>query len=87
MTIMSGRPLDFSPDGSGLTQRLTHGSKQTPNQVGPFAVLVELGRTLSGLIPRHLRGDDAAAAGNMSRFKFTGPRFFNLDAAMFKRFR
>ena len=88
MTIMSGRPLDFSPDGSGLNAALNApGSKQTPNQVGPFAVLGGIGANAlwfdtSAFAPV----TTPATAGNMSRFKFTGPRFFNLDAAMFKRF-
>jgi len=88
MTIMSGRPLDFSPDGSGLNATLNApGSKQTPNQVGPFAVLGGIGANALWFdTSAFARGTTPATAGNMSRFKFTGPRFFNLDAAMFKRF-
>jgi len=63
MTIMSGKPLDFSPDGSGLTQRFNApGSKQHPTKWGRSPSSVELGRTLS-VVPRHLPGDDAGDGG------------------------
>ena len=90
MTITSGRPLDFSPDGSGLNASLNApGSRQTPNQVGPFSVLGGIGPSPNGAwfdTSAFAQVTTPATAGNMSRFKFTGPRFFNLDAAMFKRF-
>jgi len=84
MTILSGRPLDFSANGNGLN---APGTRQTPNEVGPFHVL-------GGIGPANLWFDTTAftpvttvqTAGNMSRFKFAGPHFFGLDAAMFKRF-
>jgi hypothetical protein len=82
MTILAGRPLDFSASGTSLN---APGTRQTPNQVGPFHVL-------GGIGPNALWFDTTAftpittqTIGNMSRFKFAGPRFFNLDAAMFKR--
>jgi len=84
MTSMSGRPLDFSANGNGLN---APGTRQTPNEVGPFHVL-------GGIGPANLWFDTTAftpvttvqTLGNMSRFKFYGPHYFNLDAAMFKRF-
>jgi hypothetical protein len=86
MTIMSGRPLDFSASGTSLN---APGTRQTPNQVAPFQVL-------GGVGPNAYWFDTSAftpvpvtsprTPGNMSRYKFAGPRFFNVDAALFKRF-
>ncbi len=91
MTVMSGRPLDFSASGTSLN---APGTRQTPNQVGPFHVLGGIGPSVAGSPTAQLWFDTSAfktvttpqTAGNMSRFTFAGPRYFNLDAAMFKRF-
>lgn len=101
MTILSGRPLDFSASGTSLN---APGTRQTPNQVGPFHVLGGIGPNVPGQPTAQLWFDTSVfcpvsptppsgcpavpngTLGNMSRFKFAGPRFFNLDAAMFKRF-
>jgi hypothetical protein len=91
MTIMSGRPLDFSASGTALN---APGTRQTPNQVGAFRVLGGIGPSVPGQPTAQLWFDTSAftaintpqTAGNMSRFMFAGPRYFNLDAAMFKRF-
>jgi outer membrane receptor protein involved in Fe transport len=101
MTIMSGRPLDFSASGTSLN---APGTRQTPNQVGPFHVLGGIGPSVPGSPTAQLWFDTSAfcplsnpplpgcpatgngVTGNMSRFMFAGPRYFNLDAAMFKRF-
>ena len=91
MTIMSGRPLDFSASGTSLN---APGTRQTPNQVGPFHVLGGIGPSVPGSPTAQLWFDTSAfvpvttaqTVRNMSRFKFAGPRYFNLDAAMFKRF-
>src|SRR5215472_13199064 len=40
MTIMSGRPLDFSASGASLN---APGTRQTPNQIAPFHVLGGIG--------------------------------------------
>lgn len=91
MTILSGRPLDFSASGNGLN---APGTRQTPNQVGPFHVLGAIGPSVPNQPTANLWFDTSAftpvstvqTLGNMSRYKFAGPRYFNLDAAMFKRF-
>jgi len=91
MTILSGRPLDFSANGNGLN---APGTRQTPNQVGPFRVLGGIGPSVPGQPTANLWFDTSAftpvstvqTLGSMSRYKFAGPRYFNLDAAMFKRF-
>jgi hypothetical protein len=86
MTIMSGRPIDFSASGAGLN---APGTRQTPNQVGPFNVLSAIGPAPNGTwfdTSAFALVTTPQTAGNMSRFKFAGPRFFNLDSALFKRF-
>ena len=96
MTIMSGRPLDFSASGSSLN---APGTRQTPNQIAPFKVLGGIGTNalwfdttaFCPVLPAQPAGSSCPAVpngtvGNMSRFQFAGPRYFNLDAAMFKRF-
>jgi hypothetical protein len=86
MTILSGRPLDFSASGTSLN---APGTRQTPNQVGPFRVLGGIGPSPNGawFDTTAFTPITTQITGNMSRFKFAGPHFFNLDAAMFKRFR
>ena len=86
MTILSGRPLDFSANGTALN---APGTRQTPNQVGSFRVLGGIGPTPNGAwfdTSAFTAISTPQTAGNMSRFTFAGPRYFNLDAAMFKRF-
>jgi hypothetical protein len=96
MTSMSGRPLDFSANGNGLN---APGTRQTPNEIAPFRVLGGIGTgalwfdttAFCQVLPTPPAGTSCPAApngtlGNMSRFKFYGPHYFNLDAAMFKRF-
>ena len=96
MSIMSGRRLDFNASGTSLN---APGTRQTPNQIAPFRVLGGIGpnalwfdtAAFCQVLPTQPAGSSCPAvpngtAGNMSRFKFAGPRYFNLDAAMFKRF-
>jgi len=96
MTVMSGRPLDFSASGTALN---APGTRQTPDQVGAFRVLGGIGPSpngawfdtasfcpVSSTPPTGCPAFPNGTLGNMSRFKFAGPRYFNLDAAMFKRF-
>jgi hypothetical protein len=83
LTFLSGRPLDFSADGKSLN---APGTRQTPNQVGPFRVL--------GGIDTNPWFDTSAfptvgtngVLGNVPRFDFAGPQLFNLDAGVFRRF-
>ncbi len=86
MTIMSGRPLDFSASGTLLN---APGTRQTPNQVGSFRVLGAIGPAPNGAwfdTSAFVPVSTPQTTGSMSRYKFAGPRFFNLDAAIFKRF-
>jgi hypothetical protein len=83
LTLMSGKPLDFSANGNSLN---APGTRQTPNQVGAFHVL--------GGIDTNPWFDTSAfqqvtangVLGNVPRYAFAGPGFFNLDAAVFRRF-
>jgi hypothetical protein len=88
MTIMSGRPVDFSASNAGLNVN-GNTTRQTPNQVGPFRVLGGIGPAPNGAwfdTSAFVRVTTLQTIGNMSRFMFAGPRYFNLDAAIFKRF-
>jgi len=85
LTLMSGAPLDFSASGNSLNAR---GTRQTPNQVAPFHVL-------GGIGTGNLWFDTAAfqavttsgVLGNVPRFAFSGPKLFNLDGGLFRRFK
>jgi len=88
MTIMSGRPVDFSASNAGLNVN-GNTTRQTPNQVGSFRVLGGIGPAPNGAwfdTSAFVPVTTPQTIGNMSRYKFAGPRFFNLDAAIFKRF-
>jgi len=58
MTIMSGRPLDFSASGTALN---APGTRQTPNQVGPFHVLGGIGPSVPGSPTAQLWFDTSAS--------------------------
>ncbi|HEV3039253.1 MAG TPA: TonB-dependent receptor [Candidatus Angelobacter sp.] len=83
LTLMSGRPLDFSANGNGLN---APGTRQTPNQVGAFNVLGGIDTNpwfdTSAFQPVAANG----VLGNVPRYAFAGPKFFNLDSAVFRRF-
>lgn len=83
LTRSSGVPLRFTASGTLLN---APGTQQVPNQIAPF-------RSLGG-IDNAFWFDPASFAqvttpgvlGNMKRYEFTGPGFFNLDAAVFRHF-
>lgn len=83
VTLMSGKPLDFSASGNSLN---APGTRQTPNQVAPFNVL--------GGIDTNPWFDTTAfqlvtangVMGNVPRYAFAGPKLFNLDSALFRKF-
>src|SRR5215471_14000116 len=82
LTFMSGRPLDFNGNGNSLN---APGTRQTPNQVGPFNVLGGVDTSpwfdTSAFQPVTTNG----VMGNVLRYAFTGPHLFNLDAGVFRR--
>ena len=83
LTFMSGRPLDFSANGNLLN---APGTRQTPNQVGPFNVLGGIDTSpwfdTSAFQPVGTNG----VMGNVPRYAFAGPRLFNLDTGLFRKF-
>ncbi len=96
MTIMSGRPLDWSSSGNSLAMS---GSRQTPIQIAPFHVLGGIGLSSlwfdtsafcqPGIDETKTKPNCPSVApgvfGNMSRYTFAGPRFFNVDAGLTRR--
>ena len=68
------------------------GTRQTPNQIAPFRVLGGIDTTpwfdtsafcaLGTTCPASASG----VLGNVARYAFRGPKFFNLDAGVFRRF-
>jgi len=90
LTLMSGRPLDFSANGNSLN---APGTRQTPIQIAPFNVLggIDLDPwfnpsafcTIGPGCPVSANG----VMGNVPRYAFAGPRLFNLDASLSKRLR
>ena len=94
MTIMSGTPLHFTAAGKSLA---ANGTAQTPIQIAPFHELGGIDNTLwfdtSAFCPVGISplppGCPVVAngvLGNMARYAFSGPRLFNLDAAVFRNF-
>jgi len=88
LTFMSGRPLDFSASGNTLN---APGTRQTPFETAPFHVL-------GGIDTSPWFDTSAFCAigtncpagtpilGNVLRYSYAGPRLFNLDAGVFRRF-
>ena len=90
LTRMSGLPMHFTANGNSLA---SNGSTQYPDQVAPFHVLGGIDTNLwfdpSSFTAHTIPAGCASAAcalGNMVRYQFSGPGFFNLDAAVFRRF-
>jgi len=102
MTSISGRPLDFSASGSSLNAPGTRqtpnqvGAFHVLGAIGPSipgqptANLWFDTSAFCPILPKNPPPgcplEPFGTLGNMSRFKFYGPHYFNLDAAMFKRF-
>jgi len=93
LTIMSGTPLDFNASGTSLAMA---GTRQTPIQVAPFHVLGGIDTdnwfdpasfcpVVASNPPAGCPTSANGVLGNMSRYSFAGPRFFNLDAGLFRR--
>jgi len=83
LTRMSGTPLHFIADGKLLS---ASGTTQTPIQIAPFRRLGGIDTNLWFDPSSFVQPTTPGALGNMSRYAFTGPGFFNLDAAFFRNF-
>lgn len=81
MTIMSGLPLNFTASGVGLN---APGTTQVPNINGPFRVLHGVA-TQPWFDTSVFTTPAGPVFGNLGRNVFSGPKFFNLDAAVFRR--
>ncbi|HVH89106.1 MAG TPA: TonB-dependent receptor [Terriglobales bacterium] len=83
LTRMSGTPLHFTADGKAPN---APGSTQYPNQVAPFHMLGGIDTALWFDTTAFVQPQGNGVLGNMRRYQFSGPGFFNLDAAVFRNF-
>jgi hypothetical protein len=84
LTLLSGRPLDFSANGNSLN---APGTRQTPNQVAPFNVLGGIDTNPWFDTSAFQTVSAGGVLGNVPRYAFAGPKLFNLDASLSKRLR
>jgi len=84
LTRMSGNPLRFTASASNLNAN--SGATQYPNQIAPFHVLGGIADALWFDPSSFAQPTGLGVLGNMKRFQFSGPGFFNLDAAVFRNF-
>jgi outer membrane receptor protein involved in Fe transport len=90
LTRMSGLPMHFTDNGNALA---ANGSTQYPDLITAFHVLGGIDANAwfdpnsfaQHVIPAGCATADCAL-GNMKRYEFTGPGFFNLDAGVFRHF-
>jgi hypothetical protein len=80
---MSGRPLDFSANGNSLN---SPGTRQTPIQVAPFHVLGGIDTSPWFDTSAFQTVNTPGVLGTVPRFAFAGPKLFNVDAGVFRRF-
>jgi hypothetical protein len=83
LTRMSGLPLHFTDSGNTLN---APGSTQYPNLVAPFKVLGGIDTSLWFDPTSFAHVTTPGVLGNMKRYEFQGPGFFNLDASVFRNF-
>jgi TonB dependent receptor len=83
LTVMSGLPLDFNASGTSLN---APGTRQTPNLIAPFHVLYGIDSAPWFDTSSFQQVQTNGVLGNVPRYAFSGPGFFNLDAGVFRRF-
>src|SRR5215472_9209367 len=83
LTVLSGKPLDFNANGNSLN---APGTRQTPNQVRPFNVLGGIDTSPWFDTSAFQAVTANGVEGNVPRYAFAGPKLFNLDAGVFRRF-
>ena len=95
LSIQSGEPLDWSSTGNSLSM---NGSRQVPIQIAPFHVLggidtanwFDTSAFCQPGVTDPTRPNCPVVAngviGNMARYAYAGPKFFNLDGALMKKF-
>ncbi len=84
VTLLSGKPLDFNANGNLLN---APGTRQTPNQVAPFHVLDGIDTNPWFDTSAFQTVATPGVLGNVPRYAFAGPKLFNLDAGLFRRFK
>jgi carboxypeptidase family protein/TonB-dependent receptor-like protein len=82
LTLMTGTPMTFGASGSSLN---TPGNAQTANLNGPFTRLYGIDKQPWFDTSVFSQPTGTGVFGNTGRNVFSGPGFFNLDAAAFKR--
>ena len=83
ISTMSGLPLNFSNTRS---QYNTPGSTGVPNIVAPFKILGGIGPNEQWFDPNSFAAPPNGVQGNLGRNVLSGPKFFNLDMSIFRRF-
>jgi hypothetical protein len=84
LTLMTGTPMTFGASGTSLN---TPGNAQTANINGPFKRLYGVNNQPWFDTSVFSTPTGTGVFGNTGRNIFSGPGFFNLDAAIFKRVR
>src|SRR5262249_38308709 len=83
-TWESGLPLNFSAPSTALN---APGNSQRPNVVAPVEILGEKGPGKYWFTPSSFANPPAGTIGNSGRNILHGPRLFNINASVFRRFR
>lgn len=84
MTVMSGLPIYFTANSSSLQ---APNNTQTPNLVAPLLILHGVGPKDPWFTTSSFAAPTGTAFGNVGRNSFSGPAFFDVDAAVSKSIR
>lgn len=84
LTVMSGLPLYFTAPSNSLN---APNNTQTPNLVAPLLILHGVGPNNPWFTTSSFAAPVGATFGNVGRNAFSGPAFFDLDAALSKSIR
>jgi hypothetical protein len=82
-TWESGLPLQFSASSTSLN---APGNSQFPQQVAPVQILGNEGPGQFWFTPSSFANPAAGTIGNVGRNILSGPRLFNINASVFRRF-
>ena len=82
-TWESGLPLNFSASSTSLN---ASGNSQRPNVVGPVRIIGDKGPGKYWFTPGAFANPPAGTIGNVGRNILNGPRLFNINGSVFRRF-
>jgi len=82
-TWESGLPMNFSASSTSLNAA---GNSQRPNVIGPVEILGEKGPGKYWFTPTSFANPPAGTVGNVGRNILYGPRLFNINGSVFRRF-